>query len=217
MDHGRIHRDIPDHPKFQKASLAAIGLWTLGNARTRQLRSAGRLPYDEAFTLARGEDRLIRELVDCDLWELDADHVVYHDYLAHNADLTGRAGAARMVADTLKGSYPGAVITSLANKVDELLNEGQDPHVLREAVKAWGDTKDAGVGLLPHLVANVIRRGGTGERTSALREAWKTGDLRPLAKFGLVFTPPDIPREITNVDDAKLFMLDAKRIWIERQ
>jgi len=51
---------------------------------------------------------------------------------------------------------------------------------------------------------------------AALRDAWKTGDLLPLQRYGLVFTPPDVPHTITVVEDAKAFMLAAKRAWIEQ-
>lgn len=117
-----------------------------------------------------------------------------------------------MVSELLGGRYPLVVEKSLISKVDELINEGQDPAIVREALKLWLDKPDAGVALLPYLIANVMRGGG--ERTAALRQAYRSGDTKPLAQFGWVFTPPDLPLDIKTVADAKAFMLAAKRKWI---
>lgn len=189
-------------------------MWTRANSWSRDHRTAGFIGYEQA---GEYDEDCVLELVTSGLWDRVDGGYLFHNYPKHNGDVGSKSAAARMVNEVLNGMFPDAVEQSLARKVEELFHEGQQPGVLREAVKTWRDTAEAGVGLLPYLVANVIRTGGSGERNCALREAWKTGDMRPLARFGLVFTPPDIPREITTVAEAKDYMLAHKRAWIEQQ
>lgn len=210
---GRIAVDFWRNPKAEKCSDAAIGVWTRANSWSRDNRTAGFISYEQA---GKYDEDSVLELVDSGLWDRVDGGYFYHNYPKHNGDVGSKTAAARMVNEVLNGRFPDAVEQSLARKVEELLNEGQEPSVLKEAVKTWGDTANAGVGLFPHLVANVIRTGGSGELNTTLREAWKTGDLRPLARFGLVFTPPDIPLDITTTADAKAYMLTHKRAWIEQ-
>jgi hypothetical protein len=214
-DWARLHRDLADHPKFQEASLPAVGLWALGIAKTRQLRSAGRLTHKEALELARGDESLIKELLGVGLWERSGDAYIYHDWLEHNGDHRPRTTAARMVGEVLGERYPAAVAASLAAKVAELLNEGQEVQAIRAALKLWSDQPDAGIGLLPFLVARVIRDNQAGDLRALLRASWKSGDVTPLRRHGYWFTPPDIPPDIKTPDRMQAWMLSQKRLWIK--
>jgi hypothetical protein len=210
---GRIAVDFWRNEKAEACSDAAIGVWARANSFSRDKRTSGFISYEDA---GQWDEGLVAELVEHGLWDRLDNGYVFHDYMEHNGDIKSKASAARMVGDVLGGKFPLAVEQSLSRKVEELLNEGQDPKVLKEAVKLWGDTPGAGVALLPYLVADAIRKRKDIGRDAALREAWKTGDTRPLEKFGLVFTPPDLPLDITTVDEAKAFMFKHKREWIEQ-
>lgn len=212
---GRIHQDLNDHPKFQKISLAALGLWTRGNAWTRKHRSAGYIPLETAVDLAGGEEDLVWELVAVSLW--DEDHLggfMYHDYLEHNGDTKPRTMAGRLVEEIIPLEHPSLVRQQLAAKVSELLEDGAEIPILTTALKLWLAKPHAGVSLLPHLYSDAVRT-AQGGIDAVLRTAWKTGDLTPLAAKGYTFVCPDIPSDL-NVAQTRAFAKKAKRDWLTK-
>lgn len=72
-------------PKTVALSLAANGVWVLGQSYCADEMSDGFIPATTAtMMLARGEKKLIRELVDCGRWaEVEGGYQVV-DYLEHN-------------------------------------------------------------------------------------------------------------------------------------
>lgn len=157
---------------------------------------------------------LIRALVREKLWLVDGAHFVFNDWEHWNADTQPKTTAAKLVHEVIGPGHPVNVQHKLSNEVASLLAEGIEYSVVKAALKLWLGKPNAAPSWLPLLVSDVTRKGGYGEMDSALREAWKTGDTKPLQRYGLVFTPPDLPREITDVRDARQFMLLAKRAWI---
>jgi hypothetical protein len=218
-DWGRIHREFHRHPKVERAGLAGIGLWTLCNSWSRDNRTKGFVPEDvvRGFCNRFGEPDLPFDLVESGLWELiEGQGYRFKDWEEWNADETPKTTSARLVAEVLPSGHPSEVQNKLANEVAKLLEEGIEYSVVKAALKLWLGKSNAAPSWLPMLVSDVTRKGGTAERDVALREAWKTGDTKPLARFGLVFTPPDLPRAINTVEGARFFMLRAKRAWIEQ-
>lgn len=112
-------------------------------------------------------------------------------------------------------SHPRQVREQLRSKVDELLADGQDPAVITAALKIWVGRPKAGAGLLPFLVSEAMREGG-GLR-AALRDAWKTGNVTPLRRWGHWWEEPDdVPPDVKTPSQMRAFLLARKRIWIEQ-
>ena len=210
-DWGRIHRKLHDHPKTRAAGLKALGLWTICNSWSRDNRTAGFIP--DHFVEESPE--VADKLVTAGLWLKVEGGYRFKDWDEWNADETPKSTAAKLVHEVIPPGHPHDVVVKLTSEVSDLLVEGIEYGVVRGALKLWLAKDNAAPSWLPMLVSDVVRKNGTGERDAALREAWKTGDLLPLQRYGLVFTPPDIPHTITVVEDAKAFMLAAKRAWIE--
>jgi hypothetical protein len=156
------------------------------------------------------------DLVEAGLWEFHEGHGYrFKDWDEWNSDDQPKTTSARLVAAVLPPGHPIDVQNRLANEVAKLFEEGIEYKIVEAALKLWLGKPNYGPALLPMLVSEVTRKGGFAERDVALRDAWKTGDTKPLARFGLVFTPPDLPREIQTPEAARFFMLGAKRAWIE--
>lgn len=64
-----VDTNVTDHPRFQKAGLAAVGLWTLGLAYTRKHELDGRVPKTIAHRMDPDAPLLASRLVECGLWE----------------------------------------------------------------------------------------------------------------------------------------------------
>ena len=209
-DWARLHQKFDQHPKVQQVSLAAVGLWTLCNSRSRRNRTSGSVPRDWVA------DHLeqANELVEAKLWLRDGDNFRFNDWADWNADENPRTTSAKLVSSVIPQGHPDDVIAKLTKETSDLLVEGIEYEVVKAALKLWLGKSNAAPSWLPMLVSDVIRQGGYAERDAALREAWKTGDLKPLARFGLVFTPPDLPMSITTVSEAKAWMFERKREWI---
>ncbi len=213
-DWGRIHHKLHDHPKTHVAGLSAMGLWTICNSWSRDNRTAGFIPDHLHFVTDQTD--LAERLVEAGLWIKVEDGYRFKDWDEWNADENPKTTAAKLVHESIPPGHPNDVVQKLAQQVSNLLVEGIEYGVVRAALKLWLAKDNAAPSWLPMLVSDVVRKNGTGERVAALRDAWKTGDLLPLQRYGLVFTPPDVPHTITAVEDAKAFMLAAKRAWIEQ-
>lgn len=212
-DWGRIHRKLHDHPKVAAAGLKAMGLWTIANSWSRDNRTAGFVP--DHF-VAESPD-VAQRLVDAGLWLKVEGGYRFKDWDEWNADENPKTTAAKLVHEAIPPGHPHDVVMLLTAEVSDLLVEGIEYATVRAALKRWLAKDNAPPKWLPLLVSDVIRSNGHGELNAALREAYKTGDLTPLQRWGLSFTPPAIPRTITVVEDAKNFMLAAKRDWIKQQ
>lgn len=213
-DWGRIHRKFHDHPKVHAAGLEAVGLWTIANSWSRDNRTAGFV--SDSFLSDEGLHFLADKLVQAGLWLKVEGGYRFKDWDEWNADETPKTTAAKLVYEVIPPGHPNDVVAKLTAAVSDLLVEGIEYTVVRAALKLWLAKDNAPPSWLPLLVSDVVRKNGHGEREAALREAWKTGDLAPLQRWGLVFTPPPIPRDITSVEDAKDFMRHQKRKWIEQ-
>lgn len=213
-DWGRIHREFWQHPKAERVGLEALGLWTLCNSYSKFHRTAGLISFD--CPLLEGREACVEALVAERLWNQTALGYVFNDWEIWNSDETPKTTSAKLVAEVVPAGHPTDVLRRLANEAAKLLEEGVEYSIVKAALKVWLSKDNAPIIWLPMFVSDVIKQGGSGERDAALRQAWITGDLKPLVKFNLVFTPPDLPLEITTVGDAKAFMLRHKQAWIER-
>jgi hypothetical protein len=213
-DWGRIHREFWDHPKAKRVGLEAIGLWTLCNSYAKYHRSGGLIEFD--CPLLVGNEHLAAALVAVGLWIKVEKGYQFKDYEEWNADEQPVSTSARLVAEVIPPGHPFSVKKKLAYEVANLLKEGIEYQVVKAALKLWLGKSNAAPSWLPMLVSDVTRKGGAAERDAALREAWTTGDTKPLQRFGLVFTPPDLPLDVTTPGDARFYMLRAKRAWIEQ-
>jgi len=192
-----------------------MGLWTLCNSWSRDNRTAGFIPA-ERVTEHHDE---VAALLQSGLWakvETPKHGYQFKDWAEWNADESPRTTAGLLVHKIIPPGHPGDVIQKLTKEVSDLLIEGIEFDVVKAALKLWLGKSNAAPSWLPMLVSDVVRRGGYAERDAALREAWKTGDTKVLARFGLVFTAPDLPLSIVTVNEAKAFMLNAKQQWIEQ-
>lgn len=212
-DWARIHRKFHSHRKVDAAGLAAIGLWTVCNSWCRDNRTAGKIPTDIAYGFDPSGN-LIGALVREKLWNQDGDHYEFNEWDYWNADQRPKTTAAKLVHEILPPGHPANVQLKLGTEVANLLAEGIEYGVVKAALKLWLGKSNAPPSWLPMLVSDVTRKGGAGELDSALRDAWTTGDTKPLQKFGLVFTPPDLPLDVTTPADARAYMVRAKREWI---
>lgn len=213
-DWARVHREFWKHGKAERVGLEALGLWTLCNSFSRFHRSGGFISSD--CELLEGRESSVTALVAERLWNKVSGGYQFNDWDVWNSDEHPKTTAAKLVHEILPAGHPVNVVLKLGNEAAKLLEEGIEYGVVKAALKLWLGKDNAAPSWLPMLVSDVIRKGGSGERDSALREAWMTGDLKPLARFGLVFTPPDLPLDITTVPDAKAWMFTHKRAWIER-
>jgi hypothetical protein len=187
-------------------------LWTICNSWSRDNRTAGFIPDD---FVSESPD-VAKKLVEAGLWLRVEGGYRFKDWSEWNSDEHPKTTAAKLVRDVVPPGHPADVLHKLTQEVSDLLIEGIEFGVVKAALKLWLAKSNAAPSWLPMLVSDVVRKGGGGERDSALREAWKTGDLAPLQRYGLVFTAPDMPIEVKTVEEAKLFMLQSKRKWIER-
>lgn len=209
-----MHRKFWQHPKAERVGLEAVGLWTLCSSWSRDQRSAGLISFD--CELLEGRESLVEALVRERLWHKTALGYQYNDWDTWNADEAPRTTAAKLLAEIVPPGHPGGVLVKLQREVADLLGEGIEYGIVKAALRLWLGKANAAPSWLPMLVSDVVRKGGSGERDSALREAWLSGDTRPLVKFGLVFTQPDVPMDIKTPDDARAWMLRQKKTWIER-
>lgn len=208
---GRIATDFWRHDKATPCSDAAIGVWTRANSWSRDHRTAGFISYEQA---GQYDEDCVLELVTNGLWDRVDGGYLFHNYPKHNGDVGSRSAAARMVFDVLGGKYPEAVVTSLGRKVEELINEGQDPAALKDVVKVWGNTPGAGVALLPFLLVDVIRKRKDNDLLQVIRECYRTNDVTPLRRFGYWFRPPTTPDHIKTTDEMRAYMREAQREWL---
>ena len=213
-DWGRIHRHLHKHPKVQQVSLEAMGLWTLCNSWSRDNRTAGFIPDD--CPLLEGRCHLVTELIDAGLWELVDGGVRFHDWAEHNGDFRPATTAARLVGEVLGDRFPNVVRQQVTGKVAELLEEGQEVASLKGALKMWAERPNANVNLLPHLVADVIRKDRSGDLANLIRDCWVSHDVTPLRKFGHWFPVPSAPRSIKTPDEMVRFMRAEQRKWLEQ-
>lgn len=213
-DFGRIHRRFHAHPKVTQAGLEAVGLWTVCNSYSRDQRTRGFI----SFLVAEGFDptgAVAARLVEAKLWVRDDERggYVFNDWLEWNGDEEPKSNAAKLVASIVKG-HPSEVTQKLQGHVSDLLLEGTEWDVIRAALKMWLTKGNAPPKWLPLLVSDVLRQRQDGELVMALRQAFTTGTPAPLARFGLIFTTPDIPREVTG-DAVGIFYRDAVREWVK--
>lgn len=76
--------------------------------------------------------------------------------------------ASRIVSAIIPNSIPSAVTTALRLKASELmLGDGVAADVLEEALRRWLQKTDAGPGLLPAIVADVVRSRAAGSEPTA--------------------------------------------------
>lgn len=208
---GRIHYRFDQHDKVQKCSHAAIGLWTLCNAKCRRHHTSGlvKAEWVEGF-----EDEA-QELCKARLWHEAEGGYSFHDYDDWNSDENRGSVAAELVAKHIDPAQPYSVREQLVNKAAELLDEGTEATILADALTRWGIKPGAGVSLLPHLVSDALRANATAGIDTLLRAAWKTGDLTPLAAKGYTFVCPDIPSDL-NVQQTRAFVHKAKREFLKK-
>lgn len=210
MADARIHHKAHSHPKVIQAGNAAFGLWARMNAWTRDHHTVGKIPRDTALEF--GTDEEIKALVAARLWDEIPDGYQMHDYPTWNQDLDTEDMAGLLVSMSPAAEHPAKVRNSLRNEVQTLLNEGQEPSVIEQALKKWASREDAPPAFLHHFVSDAIRQGGDGF-DEILRKAWRTGDVSQLAQFGHVFVPPD-PKPGMSVQDVRDENKRAKREWV---
>jgi hypothetical protein len=185
------------------------------NSWSRDHRTKGFIPGEVAIQFDPTEE-LIKTLVRERLWVEHPDGYCYRDWEEWNSDEVPKSTAAKLVHSVIPSEHPSGVRAKLTNEVGALFAEGIEYRVVEAALKLWLGKPNAAPSWLPMLVSDVTRKGGFAERDAALREAWKTGDTKPLQRFGLVFTPPDLPLDVKTPEAARFFMLAAKRVWIEQ-
>lgn len=213
MNFGRIAPRFHLNDKVMACSDQAIGVWTRANAWCRDERTVGRISWEQAATY---NDDAVRELVLNRLWdEIDTGYI-FHDFLDHNTDLASATVAARIVRDVLGGTYPETVEKNIIARIDTLLTEGQTPAVMREVLKAWVGTPGASVGLIPYLVADILRAQKNNDIVHVLRECYRTNDVTPLRKFGYWFTAPPSTAEVQTPDEMRAYMKTAQREWLKK-
>ena len=213
-DHGKIHRHFHKHPKVQRCSLAAIGLWTICNSWTRDNRTAGLVPTHLTDRLDPSGELCI-ELVCERLWLHDKAGYRFNDYAEHNGDVQPGNTAARLVQETLGDRFPNAVRTSVSAKVSELLEEGQEVSVIKEGLKLWAARPSAHPNLLPHLVADAIRDHKNVALVKLIKDALGSNDITPLRRYGYWFEYPAAPLNMSTQEVTE-FMIAAQREWLIR-
>lgn len=207
---GRIHYRFDQHEKVEKCSHAAIGLWTLCNAKCRRHHTSGFVKDD---WVAGFEDEA-DELCAARLWHPEDGGYRYNNWIKWNGDEQPRTTAARLVQEIIPPEHPSLVRQQLAAKVAGLLEEGTETVVLASALKLWLAKPNAGVSLLPHLVSDAVRSRGEGDVTQLLRDCYKSGDVTPLRRHGYWFPEPDdIPDDVKTAQ-MSAYMLKAKRAWL---
>lgn len=214
-DYGRIHVKLHDHPKVELAGLEAMGLWTVCNSYARDRKTRGFIE-DSVVERFDADHHCAKRLVSARLWLRDDKRGGYqfNDWSQWNADEEPKTAAARLVAEVVEG-HPSDVMGKLQREVSDLLIEGVEWSVVKAALKLWLTKDNFGPSMLPMLVSDVLRQRGDGELVAALRQAWTQGSPAPLARFGFVFTAPDIPFDIKG-DQVRLFMQQEIRKWIEK-
>lgn len=214
-DYGRIHKGFHSHAKVEKAGNAAIGLWVRAMSFCKAHRTGGHISLDAARNLGTNDE--IDALVRVRLWEWNPEKQQYRfrDWDEWNASERPKSLAARLVHKIVPDDYPDAVRQKLSAKVSDLLAEDIEPVWIERALKAWLSTPNAGVGLLPFLISDLMRQGQQADLSEVLRQAHRTGDISPLARLGHIFTPPDTPDGL-DVPAIRKFMLGAKREWIAK-
>jgi len=213
-DWGRIHRHLHKHPKVGEAGLAAMGLWTLLISWSRDHRTSGFIPDD--CPLLTEHDEETDQLVRSGLLDRVPGGYTFHDWDEHNGDSRPKTTAARLVFDVFGGRYPESVERSLISKVGELLEEGQEKHVITEALKIWGTKPEATVGLLPFLIVDAIRANKNNNLDKLIRDALETNDITPLRRFGYWFEYPSAPLHLKTAGEVTEFMVAAQREWLLR-
>ena len=205
----RVHRKFHAHPKVRRAGLKAVGLWTIANSWCRDHHKNGFVP-DE---FVKESPEVAQRLVDAGLWLRVDGGFRFKDWGEWNADDCSDDDVGVLVDRACPAAIPRDVKKNLVSRCRDLLSEGTVPTDLERALKKWGSNPDAGVGLLPFLVAEVVRSRHDGELLEALRKAWTDYDVTPLSRWGLVFVPPDIPADV-DVKGARELTREAKRQWI---
>lgn len=209
-DFGRIERKFHSHAKVKECSLAAIGLWTLCNAWSRDKRTAGFIPNDCLILDDHGVE--VNELVQSGLWDSVPGGYHYHDYQDWNGDVNAGSLADRLVA-TL-ADHPTVVQQKLRDKIVELLEDGQKPEHIESALKVWAERPNNSPNFLPFLVSDAIRRGSKSELLELLRDCYRSCDVTPLRRHGYWFREPTAPLDIKTPDEMREFMKQAKRKWL---
>lgn len=211
-----IHKRFYKHPKVERCSLAAIGLWTLAHAWCRDHRKQGFIPTLDAVDLALGTGELIAELLHAELW-IDVDGgYLFNDWLEWNPQDNAGSVAGELVSKTISSDYPEAVRRQLAARVSDLLGEGIHPQFIEPALLTWAKREGASVGLLALLVTDAIKAGTSTNVEPIMRRCWVSGDINPLREFGYFFAAPDPPKNLQSIADIRAFMLSSKRAWIEQ-
>lgn len=214
-DFGRIHVEFHKHPKVELAGLEAIGLWAVCNSYSRDQRTRG---FIEDSVVARfdPEHQAAKRLVEARLWLRDDKRggYVFNDWADWNSDEEPKTAAARLVNEIIVG-HPNEVMQKLQDHVSDLLIEGVEWSVVKSTLKLWLTKDHAPPSWLPMLVSDVLRQRSDGELVQALRQAWSMGSPVPLARYGFVFTAPNIPREVKG-EQVTVFMREAVRKWVEQ-
>jgi len=91
----RIDDQAPEHPKLLRAGLEATGLWLRGLAYCSRYLTDGALPLEAVEYMAgKASARLTTVLVDCGLWDADADGGFrvhdYHEYQPSKTQVEAR-------------------------------------------------------------------------------------------------------------------------------
>lgn len=211
-----IHKSFYKHPKVERCSLAAIGLWTLAHCWCRDHRKKGLIPTLDAVDLALGAGDLIAELLHAGLWiEVDGAYL-FNDWLEYNPEDSADSVAGELVSKTISADYPDAVRRQITARVSDLLGEGIHPQFIEPALLTWAKREGASVGLLPLLVTDAIKAVTSTNVEPVMRRCWVSGDINPLREFGYFFAAPDPPKHLQSIADIRAFMLKAKREWVEQ-
>lgn len=120
---------------------------------------------DDAGNDSKGESRCESQRPDPDPTRPDPNDDLSNEVSAPNVGGDERGltqpvmpSASRLVSVLIPDTFPAAVRTGLRLQASQLMNGDQaDSDVVAEALRRWLTKPGAGVGLLPHLAADIIR------------------------------------------------------------
>lgn len=110
--------------------------------------------------------------------------------MSNSRNAAAPIAGARLVTRVIGAEFPAATRTALAWKAAELLKQ-YDEDTVTEALTAWRSKPDVGPGLLPSLVADVVKRRNGHLRRAADKPS--TTDARMAAIQALKHPEPDQP------------------------
>lgn len=215
-DISRVEKTFYKHPKAIKARNAepgSISLWLFANCWCRNHRTQGVIPREKALEL--GSEAEIQALVDARLWRLVGDDYEFRDWRDWNPDMVRKTptSSAIYIVQRKLPNHPKATQDRLADEVLKLIEEGVPRKAIEAGLDKWAIRKDATFSWLPYFVSDAIRDEGE-SLSAAIREARKTWNMAPLAKFGLEWVAPDLPPRIP-VKRVREFMQSQKSAWLD--